>query len=51
MERLVAAAAMQTREILNFLPRAGKPMAATIQAWQLQFKFAIQVREIMQMLS
>jgi len=33
VERLVAVAAMQTREIVDFLPRAGKPMAATIQAW------------------
>lgn len=35
MERLVAAAAVQTQEILDFLPRTGKPVAATIQAWEV----------------
>ena len=35
MERLVVAAAMQTREILHFLPCVGKPIAATIQAREL----------------
>ena len=82
----MAAAAMQTREIMYLLPCAGKPMTAAIQAlevmqllpcaakplvaaiqarefmlwsccharqnlWQLQFKAAVQVWQIMQLLS
>ena len=35
MERLVAAAAMQTGKILHLLQCAGKPMAAAIQAQEV----------------
>ena len=59
-ERLVAAAAIQTREIKQLLPCAGKPMAAAILAREVMQLLpcagkpvvaAKQAREIVQLIS